>query len=65
LDMSYRHCNQMHCMFGPVALDEGDARKAYETMAETRKAMFEKQLEARKRIDALLTDEQRAQLRKN
>jgi len=44
--------------------DEEAARKAFDAMSETRKAMFELQLQARKRIDAVLTPEQREQLRK-
>lgn len=44
----------MYGMFGP-GVDEADARKAFQTMTETRKAMFEMQLEARKMIDAVLT----------
>jgi len=54
----------MHGMFGPGALDEAAARKAFQAMAETQKAMFEMQLEARKKIDAVLTPEQREQLRR-
>jgi Spy/CpxP family protein refolding chaperone len=54
----------MHGLFGPGALDEAAARKAFQTMAETQKAMFEMQLEARKKIDAVLTSEQREQLRR-
>ncbi len=54
----------MYGMFGPGALDEQAARKAFEQMTATHKAMFELQLAARKKIDALLTDDQRAQLRR-
>ena len=53
----------MQGMFGPGALDEAAARKSFQAMAETHKAMFEMQLEARKKIDAVLTNEQREQLR--
>lgn len=53
----------MQGMFGPGALDESAARKLFQTMTETQKAMFEMQLEARKKIDAVLTKEQREQLR--
>jgi len=53
----------MQGMFGPGALDEPAARKSFQTMTETQKAMFEMQLEARKRIDAVLTKEQREGLR--
>lgn len=54
----------MHGMFGTGEFDEEAARQAYEMAAETHKAMFEKQIDARKRIDAVFTDEQREQLRK-
>lgn len=53
----------MYGMFGP-GQDEQAMRKAYERMAATQKAMFEMQLEAHKKIDAVLTAEQREQLRK-
>lgn len=53
---------RMYGMFGP-GLDEAAARKAFQTMAETQKAMFELQLDARKKIDAVLTNEQREKLR--
>lgn len=44
--------------------DEQAARKAFQAMADARKAMFENALEARKRMDAVLTPEQREQLRR-
>lgn len=44
--------------------DDAAARKAYQAVSEAHKAMFENSLEARKRIDAVLTDEQRKQLRR-
>lgn len=53
----------MQGMFGPGALDEQAARKSFQTMTETQKAMFEMQLEARKKMDAVLTKEQREKLR--
>jgi Spy/CpxP family protein refolding chaperone len=53
----------MYGMFSP-GIDEADARKAFQTMTETHKAMFEMQLDARKKIDAVLTKEQRDQLRR-
>jgi Spy/CpxP family protein refolding chaperone len=53
----------MYGMYGP-GIEEADARKAFQTMADTQKAMFEMQLEARKKIDAVLTKEQREQLRR-
>jgi Spy/CpxP family protein refolding chaperone len=43
--------------------DESAARKAYQAISDTRKAMFENSLDMRKRIDAVLTKEQREQLR--
>lgn len=52
----------MRGMFGPGPLDEAAARKAFQTMAETQKAMFELQLDARKKIDAVLTKDQREKL---
>ena len=54
---------QGYQMYGPGAQDEEAARKAYEQMSATQKAMFDLQLEARKEIDAVLTKEQREQLR--
>lgn len=45
------------------AADDAAARKAYDAMSETRKAMFELRLQARKQIDAVLTAQQRDQLR--
>ena len=53
---------QMQGMFGPGPFDEAAERKAFETMQQTQKAMFEKQLEAHGKIDAVLTQEQREQL---
>lgn len=54
----------MHDLLGPAALDEATARKAFQQMQETQKAMFELRLDARKKIDAVLTPEQREQLRR-
>ena len=42
--------------------DESAARKAYQAMSDARKAMFENSLDVRKRVDAVLTKEQREQL---
>lgn len=42
--------------------DDAAARKAFDEMAVAHKQMFETRLEARKRIDAVLTPEQRKQL---
>jgi Spy/CpxP family protein refolding chaperone len=55
----------MNGVFGPGPLDEAAARKAFQAMSETRQAMFELQLEARKKIDAVLTPEQREQLQRH
>jgi Spy/CpxP family protein refolding chaperone len=52
----------MYEAFGSGAVDEKAARKAYETMAEAQKQMFDLSLQARKRIDAVLTPEQREQM---
>lgn len=54
----------MNNMFGPGGLDEAEARKAFNIMVEAQKEMFESSLKARKRIDAILTNEQKEQLRR-
>lgn len=54
----------MHDLFGPGAVDEAAARKSFEQMQATQKAMFELQLDAQKKINAVLTAEQREQLRR-
>lgn len=46
---------------GDGKYDEQAARKAYDAMADLRKQMFENSLEARKRMDGLLTPKQREQ----
>jgi len=56
--------NHMYGGFGPGALDEAAARKAFDSMNGRQKAMFELSLSARKRIDAVLTKAQREQLQK-
>ena len=43
--------------------DEQAARQSHDTMTALRKQMFENALEARKRIDGVLTPQQREQLR--
>ena len=48
--------------FGPGAVDEKAARKAYESMADAQKQMFEASLQMRKKIDGVLTPEQREQM---
>jgi len=55
----------MQGMFGPGPLDEAAARKSFQTMAETQKAMFELQLDARRKIDAVLTKDQRERLNRH
>ena len=54
----------MDGMFGRGAFDEQEARKAFQAMTDAQKAMFELNIEARKRIDAVLTKEQRDKLYK-
>jgi Spy/CpxP family protein refolding chaperone len=45
--------------------DDAQARKNYQAMADLQKQMFENSLETRKRIDAVLTQEQREELKKS
>jgi Spy/CpxP family protein refolding chaperone len=61
--MHQKGCH-MDSMFGRGTLDEQEARKAFQTMTDAQKAMFELNIEARKRIDAVLTKEQRERLYK-
>jgi len=51
----------MHDLFESGKTDDAAARKAYDEMSAAHKQMFQNMLEARKRIDAVLTDEQRKQ----
>jgi Spy/CpxP family protein refolding chaperone len=53
----------MDSMLGGGPFDELEARKAFQAMTDSQKAMFELSLTARKRIDAILTKEQREKLR--
>jgi Spy/CpxP family protein refolding chaperone len=53
----------MHDAYASGELDENLARKSYDAMAAARKEMFEIDLQARKRLDTVLTPEQRRQLR--
>jgi Spy/CpxP family protein refolding chaperone len=55
----------MHQFAGPGPLDEDAARKSFQAMTDAHKAMFEATLEARKRIESVLTKEQLEQLRRN
>ena len=48
--------------YGPGPIDEKAARKSYDEMAAVRKQMFELQLDTRKRMDAVLTPEQREEM---
>ena len=54
----------MYNAFGSGKFDEQAARKAYDVMTAAHKQMFEISLEARKRMDAVLTPEQREQMRR-
>jgi len=58
----HRQGGPMYEAFGPGAIDEKAARKAYESMAEAQKQMFEASLQMRKKIDGVLTPEQREQM---
>ena len=58
----HRQGGPMSQAFGPGPIDEQAARKAYEAMASAQKQMFELSLQTRKRIDAVLTPEQREQM---
>jgi Spy/CpxP family protein refolding chaperone len=51
--------------FGPNATKEADPRQTYEAMATLRKQMFEANLDTQKRIEAVLTPEQKEQLTKS
>lgn len=53
----------MHDIYAP-GVDEAKARKAFDAMSVAHKEMFEASLDARKRIDAVLTEEQRKQLQR-
>lgn len=54
----------MHDLLESGKPDDAAARKAYDEMSVAHKQMFQNMLEGRKRIDAVLTDEQRKQLRR-
>ena len=53
---------QMMGGFGPGLVDEAAARKAFDAMQSAQKSMLELSLSARKRIEAVLTPQQREQL---
>jgi Spy/CpxP family protein refolding chaperone len=61
--MSSMHELQFRAQRGEAPSD-AEARKLYQASADLRKQMFENSLDARKRIDAVLTKEQREQLRR-
>lgn len=52
----------MHQQYGGAETDDSAVRKAYQAMADAHKQMFEATLDSRKRIDAVLTKEQREKL---
>jgi len=56
--------HELQGTFRPGALDEAAARKAFQAMQEARRTMFDVQLEAHKKIDTVLTEEQRTRLRR-
>lgn len=62
MDKMHEEGGPMYQAFGPGTVDEKAARKAYEVMADAQKQMFEARLEARKKMDAILTQEQREQM---
>jgi Spy/CpxP family protein refolding chaperone len=62
MDKMHEEGGPMYQAFGPGAVDEKAARKAFQVMADAQKQMFEAQLEARKKMDAVLTPEQREQM---
>jgi Spy/CpxP family protein refolding chaperone len=61
---AFEERNKLLEQFESGKTDDQAARKTYQAMAEARRQMFESSLDARKRIDAVLTPEQREQLRR-
>ncbi|HXZ52136.1 MAG TPA: Spy/CpxP family protein refolding chaperone [Burkholderiales bacterium] len=55
---------KMHELYASGKADDAALKQAYDTMSAMRKSMFENNLETRKKIDAVLTKEQREQLRR-
>lgn len=55
---------QMHELMWADAQDEETQRRDYDKLAVLQKQMFESHLETRKRIDAVLTPQQREELRR-
>jgi Spy/CpxP family protein refolding chaperone len=62
---AFEERNRLLEQFESGKADDQAERKAYQAMAEARRQMFESSLDARKRIGALLTPEQREQLRRS
>jgi Spy/CpxP family protein refolding chaperone len=54
---------KMRELYASGKADDAALKQAYDTMSAMRKSMFENNLETRKKIDAVLTKEQREQLR--
>lgn len=54
---------KMRELYASGKADDAALKQAYDTMSAMRKSMFENNLETRKKIDAVLTKEQRDQLR--
>jgi Spy/CpxP family protein refolding chaperone len=54
---------KMRELYASGKADDAALKQAYDTMSAMRKSMFENNLEMRKKIDAVLTKEQREQLR--
>ena len=54
---------KMHELYASGKADDAALKQAYDTMSAMRKSMFENNLETRKKIDSVLTKEQREQLR--
>lgn len=61
---AFEERNKLLEQFESGKADDQAARKTYQAMAEARRQMFESSLDARKRIDSILTPEQREQLRR-
>jgi Spy/CpxP family protein refolding chaperone len=62
MDKMHEEGGPMYEAFGAGAYDEKAARKAFQQMTEAQKEMFELSLQTRKKIDAVLTPEQRQQM---
>ena len=59
------HGHHMQGMFGLGPLDEAETRKSFQAMADAQKAMFELQLNTRKKLEAVLTKDQREKLNRH